>query len=87
MSTTFYHGTAVLAGGWTMRQVRLDERGVDAHGWVWGPGEPVFVVAPPDVDDTLSIRAPCPILALWTVEREGWPPRSVKRYNWEYQTP
>lgn len=86
MSRAFHHGTATLPAGWTMRRVRLDDHGADIHNWVWGRGEPVFVIAPPEVDDTLSVRAPCPFLALWAVEREGWPPRSVKRYNWEYGT-
>lgn len=81
----FYHGTVRLPGGWTMRRVRLDENGVDVHDWRHGPGPPLFVIAAPGPDDTLSVRAPCPVIALAIVDAEGWPPKRMKRFNWEYQ--
>lgn len=86
MSPAFHHGTAQLPDGWIMRRGRLDSDGVDVHGWVWGPGDPVFILSPEGVDDTLSVRAPCPVAALSLITVDGWPPRNVKRYNWEYQT-
>lgn len=85
MSGAFYHGTARLPDGWIMRRGRLDERGCDTHGWFWGPGDPVFILQPDDVDDTLSVRAPCPVIAVALVTLDRWPPRSSKRFNWEYQ--
>lgn len=87
MSRAFHHGEATLPDGWVMRRVRLDGRGVDVNGWVWGAGHPVWYLSPRGVDDSLTVRAPCPVIAVSLLTVGGWPPRSVKRYNWEYQTP
>lgn len=83
----FHHGTAILSDGWKMRRGRLDAVGRDVHGWLWGPGDPVFVLAPDGIDDSMSVRAPCPVIAVAMVTLAGWPPRNVKRFGWEYQTP
>jgi len=83
----FYHGTARLPDGWIMRRGCLDSEDRDIHGWNWGPGEPVFVLQPEGIDDTLSVRAPCPVIAISMVTIDGWPPRNVKRYRWEYSSP
>ena len=68
-----------------MRRGRLDADGYDARGWFWGPGGPVFILAPDGIDDALSVRAPCPVIAVALVTVDGWPPRSSKRFNWEYR--
>ncbi len=82
--SAFYHGTAWLPDGWIMRRVRLNSMGVDTHGWRWGAGLPVYRLEPVAVDDSLTVRAPSPVAALWLVMSDGWPPRRVKRFNWEY---
>lgn len=69
--------------GWTLREIRLDATGHDSFGWQWGQGDRLFHLS--DGTDSISIRAPCPFLALWTVMREAWPPRLTKRFNWEYK--
>ena len=74
-----------LPDGWFMRRLRLDDRFHDVHGWDWGPGDPVFIMAPEGVDDTLSVRAPCPVIAVALVTIDRWPPLSSKRFRWEYQ--
>ncbi len=84
MSRVFYHRTARLPDGWIMRRVRLDERGYDAHGWFWGPGDPVYRIEPATIDDSLSVRAPSPVVAVALAGEDGWPPRKSKRHNWEY---
>lgn len=86
-SAVFHHGEARLPDGWVMRRGRLDETGTDAHGWVWGQGDPVFILTPGDTDDSLSVRAPCPVIAVALVSIDGWPPRKSKRFNWEYHSP
>lgn len=79
---TYHHGVAELPDGWYLRRVRLDEAGYDRFGWGWGAGSPVWVLS--DGIDALSVRAPCPVAALAIVTLDGWPPRRIKRYNWEY---
>lgn len=82
--SAFYHGTARLPNGWIMRRVRIDDRGYDVHGWFWGPGHQVYRVEPESVDDSLTVRAPSPVVAIALLVADGWPPRKSKRYNWEY---
>lgn len=84
MSRVFHHGVARLPDGWLMRRVRLDGRCCDAHGWFWGAGDPVYRVEPQGVDDSLSVRAPSPVVAVALLSADNWPPRKSKRYNWEY---
>ena len=84
--TAFEPSHAGLPDGWIMRRLRLDERFRDVHGWEWGPGDPVFILAPEGIDDTLSVRAPCPVAAVALVMLDRWPPRVSKRFRWEYQT-
>lgn len=82
LPTTYHHGVAELPDGWCLRRVRLDEAGRDRFGWEWGAGSPVWHLS--DEIESLTVRAPCPVAALGIVARDGWPPREIKRYNWEY---
>jgi hypothetical protein len=74
-----------LPDGWVMRRVPLDAGGCDPHGWRWGLGEPLWHLS--DGADSLTVRAPCPALAVAIVTIESWPPCLLRRYNWEYETP
>jgi hypothetical protein len=76
---------APLPDGWVLRRVALDPDGVDRHGWRWGPGEPLWHLS--DGVDSLTVRSPSPVAAIALVTVEAWPPRLLRRYNWEYASP
>jgi hypothetical protein len=76
---------AILPDGWAMTRVDLDASGRDVFGWVWGPGEPLWYVT--DGAESLTIRAPSPVAAIALVMTEAWPPKLLRRYNWEYASP
>jgi len=56
--------------------------GRDASGWLFGLGLPLWWIG--DASESLTIRAPSPVAALVAVMLDGWPPRTMRRYNWEY---
>lgn len=74
-----------LPNGWTMRLIEFNAAGRDRYGWKWGAGDRLWHLS--DGADSLTIRCPSPVAALATVMIESWPPRTVRRYNWEYRTP
>jgi hypothetical protein len=82
--SAFHPGEARLPDGWVMRRGRIDDRGYDVRGWWWGVGDPVWHLQPEGIDDSMTVRAPCPVIALALVTVDGWPPRKSKRFNWEY---
>ena len=86
MIRCFFHGEVRLPGGWTMRRARLDADWRDATGWSWGPGDPLYHFREEGVgvDDSLTVRAPSPVAALWIAMSEGWPPIRARRFNFEY---
>lgn len=73
---------ASLPDGWAMCRIVLRADGTDLFGWKWGHGDPLWYLT--DGVDSLTIRAPSPVAALAVVTIEGWPPKTVRRYNWEY---
>jgi hypothetical protein len=85
VASGFYPSSARLPDGYVMHRVLLDERGRDASGWVFGLGLPLWCVT--DGAESLTIRASSPVAALAMIMLDGWPPKHMRRYNWEYAEP
>jgi hypothetical protein len=69
-----------LTDGWKIKQISR----IDKSGWDFGPGLPLFAIY--DEFESLTVRAHNANEAILIVAREGWPPKTLRRYNWEYQT-
>ena len=68
-----------LGDGWFIKRINR----IDKSGWDFGPGLPLWAIY--DDMESLTVRANDINEAILIVAREGWPPKTLRRYNWEYQ--
>jgi len=77
---THYRGQVPPEGMFVLREIILDDKGYDKHGWYWGLGKRLFHLM--DKWESLTVRADSYTDAMNIIMAEGWPPKRSGRFNW-----